>query len=135
MLASVDEARKADIREWDLERRLALHDGPLIHIFCGDKLVAKLSQQLLASVSTLLEVRAIDSTNPAAIAELRLPANLEAGFVNHIVTWLQKFCSKSPEKKNMKAAKTVEKKNIEAPKTVWGDLNVLRAARLMGMDK
>ena len=120
MSSSIDKALAADIRKWNFSQRLALHTGPPIRIFCGDVLVVELPRRMFAAVSTLSALH--DPSN--AVTELHLPINIDTEFFSHIMAWLLKRCLVD-----------IKMRNLKAPKSVWGDLNVLRAGRLLGMEK
>jgi hypothetical protein len=113
-------ARCHDIRKWEPEARYALNEGPKIQTFCGETLAAVLPYRILATVSSLAIFQ--DVKNPAY--ELHLPANMAEQYVQRIIVWLWERCNFDGEMRS-----------IDAPRTVWGDLNVLRAGRLLGMDK
>ena len=117
---TIEHARAQDIREWTFQERQELNIGPTVSIFCGDTFVVELPHRMLAAVSTLPVLH--DPNNIAA--ELRLPANMGTKFVDHIAAWLFKCCNVN-----------VNVKNLEAPRNVWADLTMLRAGRLLGMEK
>lgn len=124
MESQLETARNNDIREWSFDDRNVLASGSRIEVYCGETRTSLFPRLMLATVSTLQQVHSTPS-HTKKNAKLLLPGNIHPSFVQDILTWLWNWCTKDDP----------SKKNVEATRTIWGDLNQIRAARLLGMEK